>query len=99
MELSSEEIITENIPNTSKDDIIKNLKKDLQQSQSKLKSSQESITKLECLYCGSEEEAKRLEEEKDRLKIEVKDLKEFTKSSGTSKGVEEEKVHKVCKFQ
>ena len=94
-----DEMDTKIVPTIHKHKIIKNLNKALKISQINLKTFHENITKLEVLYRGSEDEVKRLEEEKDRLKIEVKDLKEYTATDSTSKGTEQEKKQKVCKFQ
>ena len=84
-----------NEPNESdeKDKIIKELKK-------KLKISQNDVQKIEILYRGAEEVVKKLEEEKYRLLIQVRDFKEFKKTSEDLKEREENKkeTKKVCNF-
>ena len=74
----------------NKDETIKKLKKEL-------KTIQVEKQVLEVLYRGSEEVVKKLEEEKDRLLIEVKDMKEYAE---TGEEVHEPKeIKQVCKFK
>ena len=70
----------------SKDNLIKDLERKLKQ--------------VEALYRGSEEQVKDLEEEKDRLKIDVKDLTEYIqkKEYDDIKGNAKEDNRNICKL-
>ena len=84
----------EPIESDEKDKMIKELKKEL-------KTSQTDKQKLEVLYRGAEEVVKKLQEEKDRLLIQVKDFKEFTKTSEEveDKDKNKKETKKVCNFK
>ena len=70
----------------SKDNLIKDLERKLKQ--------------VEAQYRGSEEQVKDLEEEKDRLNIDVKDLTEYIqkKEYDDIKGDAKEENRKICRF-
>ena len=60
---------------------------------------QKKVKQIEDLYRGAEVQMKELEEEKDRLKIDVKELTEFIqKKETTDKNKEKEQTKKVCTF-
>ena len=85
--------------NDAKDKKIKELEK-------LLKQSEQGKSKIEVMYKDCEEQVKILQEEKDRLNIDVKDLKEYInkkENSTTNKGDDTNKEKsddkkKVCKF-
>ena len=66
-----------------------------------LKLSEQGKAKIELMYRGCEEQVKILQEEKDRLKVDVIDLREYITKNENKKSMNIEEnsyKKKVCKF-
>ena len=64
-----------------------------------IKDLQNKIKQVEDLYRGSEDQVKELEEEKDRLKIDVKELTEYIQKTEHFNNIKgKEQTSKVCTF-